>query len=335
MMQNINEINRLLLAISELSGGKNIAIPEFIVIRQCKNIVLLGSLPDHKDTIDFCIELKIIRRENNRLKIEHLGKTLLDANPGKYYEFTENQKIIVAKEFILNRIFHKDIKKIIISFNANEELGTFVWSNNDGIPIEGNRDVLNLIMQLGILEKDGSILFINLKYVSVIANLKGLEILSLKKLREILDKKIEVGNIAEDLIVLYERKRLESIGATEESKLVKKISDLNVSAGYDILSFDAKSSDLNYDRFIEAKGSSNNLISFEWSNNEMRKAKSLGQKYWIYFLGGVNDKKKSSDEKPFLIQDPFKTIFGNPDFDFEYSGLKVRLKKPLEIIKID
>lgn len=328
MIQNINEINRLLLAISELSGGKNTGVPESAIIRLCKSTVLMGSLPNHKDTIDFCIELKIITCQNNKLKIEHLGKTLLDANPNKYYEFTENQKKLVAKEFILNKDFLKYIHKIIISFNANEELGTFVWSQSDGIPIEGNRDVLNLMLQLGILEKGGSILFVNQNYVLVIANLRGLEILSIKKLREILDKKIEVGNIAEDLIVLYERMRLESIGAIEEAKLVKKISNLNVSAGYDILSFDAKSSDLNYDRFIEAKGSSNNLISFEWSNNEMRKAKNLGQKYWIYFLGGVDDKKKSSEEKPFLIQDPFKTIFGNPDFELEYSGLKVKLKKP-------
>ncbi len=215
MMQNINEINRLLLAISELSGGKNNAIPESAVIRQCKSRVLMGSLPNHKDTIYFCIELKIIRSEKNRLKVEYLGKKLLDANPGKNYEFTENQKNLVAREFILNKEYLKDISKIIISFNANEELGTFIWSHTDGIPIEGNRDILNLMIQLGILERDGTLLFVNQKYVSVIANLKGLEMLSLKKLREILDKKIEVGNIAEDLIVLYERKRLESIGATQ------------------------------------------------------------------------------------------------------------------------
>ncbi len=329
-MQNINEINRLLLAISELSGYKNTAVPESAVIRQCKNIVLMGSLPDHIDTIDFCIKLKIIRHEKNRLKVEFLGRKLLDANPSKNYEFTENQKNLVAKEFILHKEFLKDISKIIISFNANEELGTFVWSQSDGIPIEGNRDLLNLMIQLGILEKDGFLLLVNQKYVSVIANLRGLEILSLKKLRQILDKKIEVGNIAEDLMVIYERKRLESIGAIEESKLVKKISNLDVSAGYDILSFDAKSPDLKYDRFIEAKGSSNNLISFDWSNNEMKVAKNLGPKYWIYFLGGINDKKKSSEDKPFLIQDPFKTIFGNPNFDLEYSGLKVKLKRPLK-----
>ncbi|VVB90941.1 Uncharacterised protein [uncultured archaeon] len=333
MMQNINEINRLLLAISELSGYKNNAVPESAVIRQCRNIVLMGSLPDHKDTIDFCIELKIIRREKNRMRVEFLGRKLLDANPSKNYEFTENQKNLVAKEFILHKEFLKDISKIIISFNANEELGTFVWSHSDGIPIEGNRDILNLMIQLGILEKDGFLLLVNQKYVSVIANLRGLEILSLKKLREILDKKIEVGNIAEDLMVVYERKRLESIGAIEESKLVKKISNLDVSAGYDILSFDAKSPDLKYDRLIEAKGSSNNLISFDWSNNEMKVAKNLGSKYWIYFLGGINDKKKSSEEEPFLIQDPFNTIFGNPNFDLEYSGLKVKLKKTLEMIK--
>ncbi|NJD78211.1 MAG: DUF3883 domain-containing protein [Candidatus Methanoperedens sp.] len=330
MMQNINEINRLLLAISELSGHKNNAVPESAVIRQCRNIVLMGSLPDHKDTIDFCIELKIIRREKNRLKVEFLGRNLLDANPSKNYEFTENQKNLVAKEFILHKEFLKEISKIIIPFNANEERGTFVWSHSDGIPIEGNRDILNLMLQFGILEKDGFLLLVNQKYVSVIANLRGFETLSLKKLREILDKKIEVGNIAEDLIVLYERKRLESIEAIEESKLVKKISNLNVSAGYDIVSFDAKSSDLKYDRFIEAKGSSNNLISFDWSNNEMKVAKNLGQKYWIYFLGGVDLKKKSSIEHPTLFQDPIKTIIGNSDFDLEYSGLKVKYKKSLE-----
>ncbi|MCX9013131.1 MAG: hypothetical protein OIN66_18675, partial [Candidatus Methanoperedens sp.] len=97
MIQNVSEINRLLLAISELSGGKNTGVPESVIIRLCKSTVLMGSLPNHKDTIDFCIELKIITYQNNKLKIEHLGKTLLDANPGKYYEFTENQKKTCGK----------------------------------------------------------------------------------------------------------------------------------------------------------------------------------------------------------------------------------------------
>ena len=110
-------------------------------------------------------------------------------------------------------------------------------------------------------------------------------------------------------------------------KFVKKISDLNVSAGYDVLSFDAESPDLKYNRFIEAKGSSNNLIRFEWSNNEMKIAKILGQNYWIYFLGGVDLEKKSSTEQPILYQDPIKTIIGNPDFELEYSSLKIKYKK--------
>ncbi|UZE92467.1 MAG: DUF3883 domain-containing protein [Methanosarcinales archaeon] len=326
MIQNINEINRLLLAILELAGGRNRAVPESTVIRQCKSIVLMGSLPNHEDTIDFCVTLEIIRRKNNRLKVEYLGNKLLDANPGRYYEFTEDQKKLVAREFILNKELLKDIHKIVASFNPNDELGTFVWSPAGEIPIEGNRDILNLMLQLGILEKDDSMLFVNQNYVSVIANLKGFGILSLKKLRKIMEKKIEVGDIAEDLIMLYEQKRLKSLGATKESELVNRISKLNVSAGYDILSFDTKSSDLKYDRFIEVKGSSNNLINFEWSSNEVKVAEKLGPKYWIYFLGGIDITNKSSKEEPVLFPDPIKSVIGNPDFDLGYSGFKVRYK---------
>lgn len=107
MMKNINEINRLLLAISELSGGKNNAVPASAVIRQCRNTVLMGSLPDHKDTIDFCIELKIIRIEKNRLKVEYLGKSSLMQIQVKITNLQKIKKILLQENLFSIRYFLK------------------------------------------------------------------------------------------------------------------------------------------------------------------------------------------------------------------------------------
>ncbi len=113
-----------------------------------------------------------------------------------------------------------------------------------------------------------------------------------------------LGDLAEAIILEYERKRLKELGYLPESECVKSIGKKRVNAGFDIESFDGESRGMQHDRFIEVKGSGKKSLRFIWSKNEIEVAKKLGKKYWIYYQGGINKKLKKASVKPLIFQDP-------------------------------
>ena len=75
----------------------------------------------------------------------------------------------------------------------------------------------------------------------------------------------------------YEKKRL---GVEGENK-VKRISEIDVTAGYDIVSANSPNSTV-ANRFIEVKAVSEN--GFYWSKNEYDIAKLLAADYYLYLV---------------------------------------------------
>ena len=97
------------------------------------------------------------------------------------------------------------------------------------------------------------------------------------------------------------------LGRIPESELVTRVSQLDVTAGYDIASFDGDRPTIMHNRFIEVKASRQHRIRFFWSANEYEKAKVLGDQYWIYFLGNYDGKIHLNIE-PVMIQNPIRRI---------------------------
>jgi hypothetical protein len=119
---------------------------------------------------------------------------------------------------------------------------------------------------------------------------------------QIQDIKNNYGAEAEKFVLEYERSRL--IDHPEYEK-IKLISNIDVGAGFDIISFDDKNS-RNYNRFIEVKSLSEN-IQFYWSRNEVRVAELKQHQYYLYLVN--RDKMKIEDYTPIMIQNPYHTIF--------------------------
>ncbi|MBD5484393.1 MAG: DUF3883 domain-containing protein, partial [Lachnospiraceae bacterium] len=71
-----------------------------------------------------------------------------------------------------------------------------------------------------------------------------------------------VGAMAEEFVLNYEHQRITNL---ELASKIRIISDVDVTAGYDIISFDSNQS-TRYDRYIEVKATSKN--GFFWSVNE-------------------------------------------------------------------
>ena len=87
--------------------------------------------------------------------------------------------------------------------------------------------------------------------------------------------------LAEDYVVTLERTRLSTLGIPELAEAVRRISDDDVAAGFDVLSFDGTGRR----RFIEVKSSAGVRNWFVWSHNEYRCAQDRRDAYWIAWAG--------------------------------------------------
>lgn len=132
-----------------------------------------------------------------------------------------------------------------------------------------------------------------------------------KKSLESLEKNLENQKInglkGEQYVVKYEKKRL------NEDANVVRISDDNVTAGYDIKSFD-KANDIFHNRFIEVKTYSHNEKVYI-TRNEINVSKLLGNSYYLYVvdLSCV----ENEDYEPLIIKDLHKNIISNETIPFE------------------
>jgi hypothetical protein len=118
----------------------------------------------------------------------------------------------------------------------------------------------------------------------------------------------------------WEKRRLKSNGHRIEAACVNRISKRRVNAGYDIESFDGASNLLAHDRFIEVKGSGKPTVRFVWTPNEMHRAIALGAKYWIYFVGGIQRKKRIATREPVMLRDPHATLNPTTGFTLQPKG---------------
>lgn len=126
--------------------------------------------------------------------------------------------------------------------------------------------------------------------------------LSPEQLRRLQETQAEQGADAEEYVVEYERKRLQGHPRIE---LVKRISLVDVGAGYDIESFEGPRSFLP-DRFIEVK-SHKGSEHFFWSIGELEAAKELGDRYHLYLVD--MDQHGAPEYAPFIIRNPAVRLF--------------------------
>ena len=123
--------------------------------------------------------------------------------------------------------------------------------------------------------------------------------LSLERLKKQLEDNELAGEKAELFVVEYEKKRIGS----PLCENIKRISEIDVAAGYDIVSFNSSDS-LEPDRFIEVKAVS--ASGFFWSKNEYEVAKLKGDSYYLYLveLGRIDE----TGYVPEMIQNPTSII---------------------------
>lgn len=164
----------------------------------------------------------------------------------------------------------------------------------------------NILIQFKVLKESGGELVLNSEYESVFAEYKRKQGAkkSLEQLKKQLEQQELQGEEAEQFVVEYEKHRL--LQSTKKDS-VKRISVIDVSAGYDILSYEDGDS-AEYDRFIEVKSFSGNA-HFYWSENEIETAKLYEDRYYIYLIDASMVKRQGYE--PTIIKNPATTILAS------------------------
>lgn len=123
------------------------------------------------------------------------------------------------------------------------------------------------------------------------------------------------GLEAEEFVLGLEKKRL-----PELAQKIKRISDFDVAAGYDIVSYENNGSE-QYDRFIEVKcymGSPH----FFWSENESDVARIKADKYILCLVDYL--RMGEPGYQPEFIRNPYEAIFDSDEWLVNASSYRIQ-----------
>ncbi len=240
--------------------------------------------------------LGLIEVSTNSLRPTEPGKELYSFLPGDGFEEA-------LCEACLSKITNDGIIEIsAVRFDA---LKGRYYIQRHGFPISTAvfRNVLIQLKALTVVQDGSGSLEINEKYEAIFTKVqkKAHQKISLERLKKQLELQEIQGETAEVFVVEYEKTRLRS---SVHASNVKRISGVDVSAGYDIVSYEDGMS-VQYDRFIEVK-SFLGQPHFYWSKNEIEIATLYGEKYYIYLVDA--EKATETEYIPIIIRNPAKIV---------------------------
>ncbi|MDL2288236.1 DUF3883 domain-containing protein [Oscillospiraceae bacterium OttesenSCG-928-F05] len=259
-----------------------------------------GYQLDVDSLLAYCAYLQLIERHDAVRLSEDVITYINDAE--QLNEFIIRRTIIRLFE---DKLFTADM----FVFDIRHERFTF---RNEYLPLS-YAPLRNTLISQGLFEVyrdfSNTEFFIHDQYEKLIASFcrqkKGT--IGIDQLKKKLEANVQAGENAERYVLEYEKKRISDPVLTEKIKI---ISDIDVCAGYDIISFNTPQS-YNYDRFIEVKAISYSS-SFYFSANEFNTAKLKGTQYYLYLI----DLKQIHRESyiPVIIKNPANIIFASDDW---------------------
>ncbi|MEX2192501.1 MAG: DUF3883 domain-containing protein [Nitrosarchaeum sp.] len=324
MVIKLKQIPKLLGIIKKFEKDKNTKPIIAYVAKTFNNSPVEEAIyPDFNELGKFCKDTGILKFENDIIVITSLGNQIFDEY-GKSSKLNPKLKKLFREQCFLNGSFSQSVTDSLSRFvkTRNE-----VWAPSDQVyDLFKDKELLSLLYECELLTLVGDKVILNSEYYDKISTKKITNQVRItqKQIDNQLRLMKKIGEIAEDLVVKYEKNRLNGIGCKFESDKVQRISLGHANAGYDVVSFNDTSKDGDYDRFIEVKGSSGKDFDFHWSENEIKTAIELENKYWIYFVPEINVETMNTESDIEKIQNPYKRIFESASFSKTLENYHIR-----------
>ena len=319
MTLSLNDLSRILRLVKlyqrESNSSQNYVKKSYNTepIKQLK-------LPNYDEIETFSLKLNLIIKNGNEIKLTKFGIDILEL-----FE----QDVSLANKKIIEQCFEtQDIKKNIE--NALEKFhssdGKKWFQKWDVVNLFENIQILPILYQTDFLQKNDLSVIVNPEFDKLIS-IKIKRKITLKQLEKNLEHQKKIGDIAEEIVLNFEKNRLKNLGFEDESNKTRRISIDFANAGYDIESFNGKTNDGLPDRFIEVKGTTKKELDFHWSINEINVAKNLGSHYWIYHVSEIDVQNKISVNEPKMINNPYDNIFSNDLFEKNIENYHIKEKE--------
>jgi hypothetical protein len=170
--------------------------------------------------------------------------------------------------------------------------------------------IRNFLMEAGLVthDADGDSYLLKSQFAHLYLWAKNINGASSKtELMRNASERDRFGTLAELIVIDFEKRRLGSEWCTS----VKHVSAQNPGACYDIQSLSIENGQPIL-RFIEVKAVSTDTYQFYWSAAELEAASLLRDKFFLYLLPATGRDVFDCSEMQ-MINDPFSTVYHNPD----------------------
>ena len=334
MTITIHNISKLLGIINLVKKGNKSNSSKVKIGFEQKGIVEGVNYSFFEEISDFCELVSLIEIDDEDYIITELGNKFLENT-----DSLDSKRNFLILNCVMNGKLSEIILPIIYDFNSNNKS---LWCDmlETYTRFKNHSKFLSLLYELNFLERnwDDETVEVNTEirntriFQEQVNERVRIPLSKQEKDRKRQDEENKItGETAEEIVVKFEKKRLESEKYFKEAEKVQQISVDFSNAGYDIESFVGKAENLERpDKFIEVKGTTTEEFRFFWSKNEIKQAQKLGNRYWIYFVANVN-KDDGSGEIIEMISDPFSKIdpfnhFNRDEYHKECESFKITKK---------
>lgn len=303
----------------ELSEYENLGTPGYFfeLLCQLKNNAgkwtannvkefFFNRIVDGRSVFDGCLPLAVLI---DVLRIDNRGIIAMDE---QFNDFFSSERYLCAKflERFLSKLEQDEIFDEI--FDARSISYDVVYHSiqvSNSAFLFKYANIKQLLIDFGFLSfhpnRTISRLIVNPKYKKMFDKkiLPGIKRrkTGIEEFQKLLEQKQIYGEEAEQFVLVFESERLKNHYRVHT---IQRVSDYDIAAGYDIVSYnDLSSTEL--DRFIEVKSYAG-TPNFYWSRNEMDIARIKKDNYFLYLV----DRSKMGEEKfvPEIIQNPFESV---------------------------
>ena len=266
-----------------------------------------GGLVNPYDSLELAIQLSLVEETSGENRLTALGQELLAAASWPpYNRFNEHQGRRMLDVLIHRSEFAISLAKLIRKMRRRPDGALELVPGSVTLPLDelqclhALQSVRAVRYSSGVLVMDVSVYQSIMGVLGISAALTEEELLVILELQRI--RAVE----AENYVMALEVNRLTEGGRIDLAGLIERVATRDVSAGYDIRSFELDGSD----RYIEVKSSTGTDIRFFLSSNEWRFLAEHDTDAWIYFVPRVHE--LPSPSRPVVaIPGPAKWIKAN------------------------
>lgn len=297
----------LIYFLQSIVGSKNLKASDIYVL--CAHAPA-GYQLRAEALINYCTCFGWILQRENIVLCAEIQSVVDNAARLNYYLIESSLEILFKYDVLTADMFIYDIHRHKVSFR------------NELLPLS-YASIRNVLVSQEFLsvdrEQKKTTFWVHPNFESMLAQFckKSSTTLSLKQLQARLEADAIAGAKAESFVLKYERRR---ICNPVLQRQIKQISEIDVCAGYDIISYENDKSTF-YDRFIEVKAIPQKP-SFFWSRNELEIAKLQGEKYFLYLVD--LSKIENAEYCPQIISNPVQSIMKSPDWIVEPESYHVQ-----------